>query len=661
MSVPSRVATRRRSPAPSGTRSAAARAATSPSGPDNPDIVYAGELPGLPDALRPRTRPGAQHHASGPRRASGWGAKDVKYRFQWTSPIVLSPHDPNIALHGGNRVFRSRDEGADLGGDQPRPDAQRPEHAGALRRADHQGQHRRRGLRHRLRARRVAARARASSGPARTTGWSTSRATAARPGRTSRRRTCRTWALISHHRGRRRTTPAPPTSPRTRYKLDDFAPYLYKTTDYGADLDEDHRRASPTTTSRASIREDPARRGLLYAGTETGVYVSFDDGAQLAAGSAATCRSCRSTTWSSRTTTSSSARTAARSGSSTTSRRCGSTRVEAGRAVLFEPKPSRSATARHGLPAAAEDRQELPHDRRDDGHLSPAREADGREGPINIDAGTNPPSGVLVQYWLRDKAKAEVTLAFLDARGKLIREFKSDPKALDEELKPEEAPEKTPPEGTVQPPPTKDPKVAVQAGLNRFLWNMRYPDAAKIEGEGGTWEAFEAQLAGPQVPPGSLPRAAQGRGRNARGAVRDPQGPARLHAAAGLRDADRARAEGQPEAGRDASDDQRDPPPQDAARRVGSAREGAGRAGAPREGRRVTATEGERDRSRARAGQGEEPPGHAQLSREAQREAASPRRLHRRCRLRADHRHARGLRGRARSVSMRRSRSGTRS
>jgi hypothetical protein len=42
----------------------------------------------------------------------------------------------------------------------------------------------------------------------------------------------------------------------------------------------------------------------------------------------------------------------------------------------------------------------------------------------------------------------------------------------------------------------------VQEGLNRFLWNMRYPDAAKIEGEGGTWDAFEAQLAGPQVPPG---------------------------------------------------------------------------------------------------------------------------------------------------------------
>jgi len=127
----------------------------------------------------------------------------------------------------------------------------------------------------------------------------------------------------------------------------------------------------------------------------------------------------------------------------------------------------------------------------------------GEKVAINIDAGTNPPSGVLVQYWLRDKATAEAKIAFLDSRGKLIRDFKSDPKALDEPLKKPEPPQKTPPEGTAQPPETKDPKVPVQAGLNRFLWNMRHADAAKIEGEGGTWDAFEAQLAGPQVPPGT--------------------------------------------------------------------------------------------------------------------------------------------------------------
>src|SRR5207248_1269812 len=123
---------------------------------------------------------------------------------------------------------------------------------------------------------------------------------------------------------------------------------------------------------------------------------------------------------------------------------------------------------------------------------------------INIDAGANPPPGVALQYWLRDKGR-DARLSLHDAKGKLIREFKSAPP---DEKEPQAIAKKTEPtktalEGTAQPPATKDPKVAVEPGLNRFLWNMRYPDAKKIEGEGGTWEAFENQLVGPQVPPGT--------------------------------------------------------------------------------------------------------------------------------------------------------------
>jgi hypothetical protein len=47
-----------------------------------------------------------------PESSSGEGADAVKYRFNWTAPIVLSPHDPNVLYQTGNRVFRSRDEGA---------------------------------------------------------------------------------------------------------------------------------------------------------------------------------------------------------------------------------------------------------------------------------------------------------------------------------------------------------------------------------------------------------------------------------------------------------------------------------------------------------------------------------------------------------------------
>ncbi|MGI8478023.1 MAG: WD40/YVTN/BNR-like repeat-containing protein, partial [Thermomicrobiales bacterium] len=79
--------------------------------PDNSDIVYAGEYQGY------MTR---YDHAAGqarsisvwPEETSGSGGKDYKYRFQWTYPSLLSPHDPNTLYCGGNHVFRTRDEGS---------------------------------------------------------------------------------------------------------------------------------------------------------------------------------------------------------------------------------------------------------------------------------------------------------------------------------------------------------------------------------------------------------------------------------------------------------------------------------------------------------------------------------------------------------------------
>lgn len=64
----------------------------------------------------------------------------------------------------------------------------------------------------------------------------------------------------------------------TRYKLGDFEPYLYKTTDYGQSWTKITNGINKEHFTRV-VREDPKRKGLLYAGTETGMYVSFDDGA----------------------------------------------------------------------------------------------------------------------------------------------------------------------------------------------------------------------------------------------------------------------------------------------------------------------------------------------------------------------------------------------
>jgi len=77
---------------------------------DDPNIVYAGNYQGY--ITRYDHRSGQlQNIAAWPEMASGEGAKDQKYRFQWTFPIVLSPHDPNILYITGNYVFRSTDEG----------------------------------------------------------------------------------------------------------------------------------------------------------------------------------------------------------------------------------------------------------------------------------------------------------------------------------------------------------------------------------------------------------------------------------------------------------------------------------------------------------------------------------------------------------------------
>ena len=63
----------------------------------------------------------------------------------------------------------------------------------------------------------------------------------------------------------------------TMYKSDDYRPYLYKTSDYGKTWKK-ITNGIPDDAFTRVIREDPNRRGLLYAGTETGMYISFDDG-----------------------------------------------------------------------------------------------------------------------------------------------------------------------------------------------------------------------------------------------------------------------------------------------------------------------------------------------------------------------------------------------
>ena len=462
--------------------------------PDNPNIIFAGNYQGYLTRFDAATRQNRMIMVW-PEALSGHGAADAKYRFQWTYPIVLSPHDPNTLYVTGNVVFRSTDEGVTweaISPDLTRADPATLGSSGGPITQDNTGAEyyatifafaespRQRGL-----------------------FWAGSDDGLVHFSRDSGA----TWddvtpnalpksALVS-------IIEASPHDPAvaylaaTCYKTDDFHPYLFKSTDYGKSWTQITGGIPADDFSRA-IREDPARRGLLYAGTETGIYVSFDDG----------------DSWQSLRlnlpvvpihdlVVKDSDLVVATHGRAfwilddITPLRTVISGVTSEPAHLFAPRP----TVRFlGESIAAE----VPHvSYQYTGHLMvTARQKPGPDGEpatVFLDAGKNPPSGVIVRYYLKDKPDGEIKLAFLDAQGNEIRAFSS------EEKKPEEPPKSDAPTTKGQVPDKQDekkePKVPKVAGLNRFIWNMRYPDPKRVD---GYTASADGAASGPLVAPGTF-------------------------------------------------------------------------------------------------------------------------------------------------------------
>ncbi len=116
------------------------------------NIVYAGEYLGIITRYDHRTGE-ARNVSAWPENPSGQAGADMKYRFQWTAPIAISPHDAKVVYHGAQVIFRTVDGGQRWEVDQPGPDAQRRVEAAVVGRTDHRRQHRRRNLRNGLRDR----------------------------------------------------------------------------------------------------------------------------------------------------------------------------------------------------------------------------------------------------------------------------------------------------------------------------------------------------------------------------------------------------------------------------------------------------------------------------------------------------------------------------
>ncbi len=245
--------------------------------PRQPKVTYAGCYGGTIDRHDAATDNYRQIMAY-PQLAVGQAPRDLRYRFQWNAPIRISPHDPTVLYHCSQHVHRSTDEGQSwevISPDLSHNDVSKQDYAGgsltwdntgvevygtifAFEESPHQA-----GL---LWAGTDDGRVHLSRDAGAT--W-----TEITPEGLPEWATVNTIELSAHGPGRAFLAVQ-------RYRMDDFQPYVYRTDDYGASWTRltNGTNGIPGDHFVRVVREDPDRKGLLYAGTEFGMYVSFDDG-----------------------------------------------------------------------------------------------------------------------------------------------------------------------------------------------------------------------------------------------------------------------------------------------------------------------------------------------------------------------------------------------
>jgi photosystem II stability/assembly factor-like uncharacterized protein len=243
--------------------------------PHDPEIVYAGSYGGEITKY--------DHHTGQTKNVTPWplnpigaAAVDQKYRFQWTEPIVFSPHDPNALYFAAQVLFKTTDQGMTwqiISPDLTRNDKSKQQAAGGPITKDNTG----------------------------IEVYDTIFSVVESPLQKDL-----IWAgsddgliHVTSDGGKNWSNVTPKGMPEwgtvsmieaspfqagaayvavERHRIDDFAPYAFKTTDFGKTWTSISNGIASDAYVHA-IREDSKHKGLLYAGTERGIYVSFDDGA----------------------------------------------------------------------------------------------------------------------------------------------------------------------------------------------------------------------------------------------------------------------------------------------------------------------------------------------------------------------------------------------
>ncbi|HVT39133.1 MAG TPA: glycosyl hydrolase [Gemmatimonadaceae bacterium] len=431
--------------------------------PRDPNVTYGGCYTGIFTRSDRRNRQ-ARDVSVWLSNYDGLAAADVPYRFQWTFPVLISPHDPGTLYVTSQYVHRSTTEGAswerispDLTVHEPATLARSggPIH-GDMTGTEWYG----------------TIYAFTESPVAKGVLWAGSDDGVVHVSRdagahwedvTPRAfgKFTRTAVIeASHHDAGTVYVAA------NRYQQDDFRPYLWRTTDFGKNWTL-ITRGIPGGAYTRTIREDPVRRGLLYAGTETGIYVSFDDGARWEPLQLNLPRA--------------SVRDIAVHGDDVVA-------ATHGRAFwvlddvsllrqLADSVMSRSAFLFQ--PATA------------------VRWFGGRGRSFT--EGENPAGGAYVDFYLKHVPTDKVTLEFLDGAGKVIRSYTSEraTDTLRTKVDSIAAAARASLRDSLFYQPA-DSIVSARAGTNRFVWNLRYPGAKQLKHT----VLDEGTLDGPLAPPG---------------------------------------------------------------------------------------------------------------------------------------------------------------
>ena len=411
--------------------------------PQDNDIVYGGSYDGF--LARKNHKTGEERNINAwPDNPMGHGAEGAKYRFQWNFPIFFSPHDTKKLYAASQNLHVSYNSGESweiISPDLTRNDPSKLVSSGGPITKDNTG----------------------------VEYYCTIFAVAESPFEKDLILAGSDDGLIHITRdgGKKWDNVTPSIMPQwtminsvefdpfvkggayvaaTSYKSGDNHPYLFKTKDYGKTWTKITDGIDPNHFTRV-VRADPKRQGLLYAGTEFGMYISFDDGAS----------------WNpvqlnlpivpiTDLTIKNDNLIAATQGRSfwliddITPLHQLNEAIAKSDFHLFKPMPS---------------------------YRMNGAQAGRRGQPKN--EGLNHPNGVMFHYYLKDTTKSIVSLEVLETNGALIKKFstKPDKKAKEEELK-------------------------IKKGMNKFIWNMRYPDAEGFDG----LIMWAGSLTGPKAMPG---------------------------------------------------------------------------------------------------------------------------------------------------------------